>query len=61
MSQAYMLLDASKARRMLVQLADQLERPCPGAARSLREGLEETRTVQALAQYGRPHTTWIPG
>lgn len=37
-----------RARRLLDDLARQLEHQHPGAAASLREGLEETRTVMRL-------------
>lgn len=47
-SQAYDLGDFDKARQQLVNLADQLERINPSAARSLLEGLDETLTVQQL-------------
>jgi putative transposase len=48
MSQAYDLTDVHKAHVMLVSLVDQLQRNFPDAAKSLREGLEETLTVQRL-------------
>lgn len=48
MSQAYDLSDEQKARHDLLSLADQLEPINPSAAKSLREGLEETLTVQRL-------------
>lgn len=40
--------DISTARELLSNLANQLEKPHPGAASSLREGLEETLTVIKL-------------
>ena len=40
--------DASLAKRRLEQLATSLEREHPGAAASVREGLEETLTLQKL-------------
>lgn len=40
------------ARRLLRQLAKELERAHPGAASSLREGLEETLTVLSLGVKG---------
>lgn len=40
--------DANKAEASLRSLADSLEREYPGAAASLREGLEETLTVNRL-------------
>jgi len=48
MSQAYDLGDEDKARRLLLSLADQLEKINPSAAKSLLEGLDETLTVQRL-------------
>lgn len=49
MIQAYATRDAKRARRLLENLARQLEHQHPGAAASLREGLEETLTVMRLA------------
>jgi putative transposase len=49
MQQAYETPDADLARRQLERLARSLEREHPGAAGSLREGLEETLTLQRLA------------
>ena len=46
--QAYALRDAGRARRLLDNLARRLEHQHPGAAASLREGLEETLTVMRL-------------
>jgi transposase-like protein len=48
MTEAYALHDEAKAQRELLQLADQLEKLNPSAAKSLREGLEETLTVLRL-------------
>ncbi|GEM_PF-106156 len=48
MSQAYDLGDEDKARKLLLNLANQLERINPSAANSLLEGLDETLTVQRL-------------
>jgi len=48
MVQAYASGDPKRARRRLENLARQLEHPHPGAAASLREGLEETLTVMRL-------------
>jgi len=48
MVQAYAARDAKRARRLLENLARQLEHQHPGAAASLREGLEETLTVTRL-------------
>lgn len=48
MQQAYDTPDEDLARRQLERLARSLEREHPGAAGSLREGLEETLTLQRL-------------
>jgi len=48
MNQAYATRDAGRARRLLDNLARRLEYQHPGAAASLREGLEETLTVMRL-------------
>ena len=48
MNQAYATGDAKPARRLLENLARRLESDHPGAAASLREGLEETLTVMRL-------------
>jgi transposase-like protein len=48
MSQAYATQDPRRARRLLENLARRLEHQHPGAAASLREGLEETLTVMRL-------------
>ena len=48
MVQAYATRNAKCARRLLENLARQLEHQHPGAAASLREGLEETLTVMRL-------------
>jgi putative transposase len=48
MNQAYATRDAGRARRLLDNLARRLEHQHPGAAASLREGLEETLTVMRL-------------
>jgi len=48
MSQAYAIRDPRRARRLLDTLARRLEHQHPGAAASLREGLEETLTVMRL-------------
>src|SRR5262249_11124631 len=48
MDQAYNLTDKKKAQRLLEQLARTLDEKHPGAAGSLREGLEETLTVLAF-------------
>jgi transposase-like protein len=48
MNQAYATRDPRRARRLLDHLARRLEHQHPGAAASLREGLEETLTVMRL-------------
>jgi putative transposase len=48
MNQAYATGDAKRARRLLDNLARRLEHQHPGAAASLREGLDETLTVMRL-------------
>ena len=48
MSQAYATVDPKRARQLLDHLARSLERDYPGAAASLREGLEETLTIMRL-------------
>ena len=48
MYQAYATRDPKRARRLLDGLARRLEHQHPGAAASLREGLEETLTVMRL-------------
>ena len=48
MNQAYATRDPKRARRLLDNLARRLESAHPGAAASLREGLEETITVMRL-------------
>ena len=53
MRQAYQSDSVDKAQRILNNLSSQLEEEHPGAAASLREGLEETLTVVAL---GLPKT-----
>ncbi len=45
---AWSASDADLARRQLTRLASSLQAKHPGAAASLREGLDETLTVQAL-------------
>ena len=49
--------NARLARQRLVRLADALEAQHPGAARSLREGLAESLTVQALGITGALYRT----
>ncbi|MGO9604794.1 MAG: IS256 family transposase [Candidatus Binataceae bacterium] len=48
MSQAYATADPKRARQLLDHLARTLEREYPGAAASLREGLDETLTILRL-------------
>jgi len=48
MSQAYASGEVKRARRLLENLALNLERGYPGAAASLHEGLDETLTVMRL-------------
>jgi len=48
MNQAYATRDPKRARRRLENLAHKLESAHPGAAASLREGIDETLTVMAL-------------
>ena len=48
MNQAYATRDPRRARRLLENLARRLGSAHPGAASSLREGLEETLTVMRL-------------
>ena len=48
LNQAYATRDPRRARRLLENLARQLESDYPGAAASLREGLDETLTVMRL-------------
>jgi len=52
MRKAYEEPSYNKARAMLERLARELEREHPGAAASLREGLEETLTLQRLGLRG---------
>ena len=57
LAEAYALPDAALATRRLTQLAAGLERAHPGAAASLREGLEETLTLQGLGVTGALYRT----
>ncbi len=57
LADAYALPDAALAKRRLTQLADGLERAHPGAAASLREGLDETLTLQGLGVTGALYRT----
>lgn len=52
MREAYACADATRAKRMLANLARRLRDEHPGAAASLEEGLDETLTVKRL---GLPH------
>lgn len=54
---AYGLTDAALAKRRLLQLAAGLEHAQPGAAASLREGLDETLTLQRLGITGALYRT----
>lgn len=49
--------DAALARKQLMRLAASLQRKHPGAAASLREGLDETLTVQGLGITGALYRT----
>jgi putative transposase len=55
--EAYGLADAELATRRLEQLAAGLHRTHPGAAASLREGLDETLTLQRLGVSGALYRT----
>ena len=50
--QAWALDDHDRARDRLERLVDELRRSHPGAAASLREGLEETLTITRLGVTG---------
>ena len=54
---AWSVSDADLARKQLSRLASSLQAKHPGAAASLREGLEETLTVQALGITGALYRT----
>jgi transposase-like protein len=54
---AYATPDAAAAERQLERLAHTLERPHPGAAASVREGLAETLTLQRLGLTGALYQT----
>jgi putative transposase len=54
---AWSASDADLARRQLSRLASSLQAKHPGAAASLREGLEETLTAQALGITGALYRT----
>jgi transposase-like protein len=49
--------DAKLAKRRLLKLADGLETEHPGAAGSIREGLDETLTLQRLGLHGALYRT----
>ncbi len=57
LNEAYGLADAALAQRRLEQLAAGLDQTHPGAAASLREGLEETLTLQRLGVTGALYRT----
>jgi transposase-like protein len=57
LDEAYGLADATLAKRRLEQLAAGLERTHPGAAASLREGLDEVLTLQRLGVTGALYRT----
>lgn len=57
LADAYGLADAALAKRRLTQLAAGLARAHPGAAASLREGLDETLTLQGLGVTGALYRT----
>lgn len=48
MNQAYRIGNVKKAKKLLNNLAAKIEDQHPGAAESLREGLDETLTVMGL-------------
>jgi transposase-like protein len=52
MRQAWLSTNAATAKKQLLGLASSLERTHPGAAASLREGLDQTLTVQGLGISG---------
>ena len=52
LDEAYALADAALAKRRLLQLAAGLDHTHPGAAASLREGLDETLALQRLGVTG---------
>lgn len=58
MNQAYRTADWRRAKRLLENLARGLEPEHPGAAASLREGLEETLTVKRLGLSGALERTF---
>jgi transposase-like protein len=54
---AYSIADPALAKRRLEQLASGLDRTHPGAAASLREGLDEVLTLQRLGVTGALYRT----
>jgi transposase-like protein len=54
---AWSAMDADLARQQLTRLASSLQAKHPGAAASLREGLDETLTVQQLGIGGALYST----
>jgi len=58
LNQAYRTEDHGRGKRMLENLARQLEREHPGAAASVREGLEQTLTVKRLGLSGALERTF---
>ena len=57
LDEVYGLADTALAKRRLAQLAAGLEQTHPGAAASLREGLDETLTLQRLGVTGALYRT----
>jgi putative transposase len=57
MRRAWADTDYARALEQLTRLADELERTHPGAAASLREGMEETLTVIRLGIRGKLRRT----
>ena len=57
LDEAYGLADAALAKRRLLQLAAGLDATHPGATASLREGLDETLTLQRLGVTGALYRT----
>ncbi len=56
LQEAWKLSDAAVAKRRLERLASSLEAQHPGAAASVREGLDETLTLQRIGVGGRLYT-----
>jgi transposase-like protein len=56
LKEAWGLNDATVAKRRLERLASSLEADHPGAAASVREGLDETLTLQGLGVSGTLYT-----